>query len=102
MDRGAWRATVHEAAKSLTQLNEPAHMHSVPPGWQGQEVWGDSNIIRADEEAAIYPHCQIPGSRGKGLVTPCGLQDQEEKGRAADGPAFFMGKGRWHFLGQMQ
>ena len=83
-------------------MTEPARMHCVPPGWQGQEVWGDSNIIRADEEAAIYPRCQIPGSRGKGLVTPCGLQDQEEKGRAADGPAFFMGKGRWRFLGQMQ
>ena len=27
MDRGAWRATVHRAAKSWTQLNDLAHVH---------------------------------------------------------------------------
>ena len=27
MDRGAWRATVHRAAKSWTRLNDLAHVH---------------------------------------------------------------------------
>ena len=28
MDRGAWRATVHEVSKSQTRLNDSAHTHA--------------------------------------------------------------------------
>ena len=28
MDRGAWRATVHEVAKSWTQLSDPTFTHT--------------------------------------------------------------------------
>ena len=47
MDRGAWQATVHEVAKSQTQLSDEAQHNSASKACAGDTVgWFQSTMIK--------------------------------------------------------